>query len=135
MGSLASLFSSTSFASEEAEAHDTIQQTFGEMFEFIPIRTTARGQPLDDDYRMSYGIMGIFDWESDEVRLQQESAGVSSMNAELTFRRCDLQQPIRRGDQFKRCSTGQVFKARDHQRDSMSGVMVPVEQLGKWNGE
>ena len=134
MSALSNLFVAPSFAMEEAEAHNTIQQTFGEMWIFLPMKKPAREQAVPDDNRKSYAISGIFDWEAEDVRLQHEAAGVSSMNAELTLRRCDIQQPLRRGDQFKRCSTGQVFEVRDQQRDSMSGIMVPLTQLGKWNG-
>lgn len=127
------LFGGSGFEDHEAAMHDAVIDQFGEWFEhqaIIPPKPNF-SDTLPDPERPAYLIRACFSHEHVEVLSGSGSPGVSTRKPILSLRKCDFRWSPRRGDRFTSIKTGETFEAKDIQRDSLSGIVIPVSQCGR----
>jgi len=116
----------------EAQAHEEVDDVFGEVWIHTPTKSEPNFQPEPDRSKPPYMLVVKLYWDAKEVRLGLEDSGVASRDPHLEIRKCQLRYPVNRGDQFQSCATNDRFEATSSQPDTYSGVRVDLVQLGRY---
>lgn len=124
------MFEAKPFREAELEAHGGIQQEFGEVLTILPMAVSPNLSPRRDQSRHPWNVMGVFSWESTDLRVGLEEMKVSTRDPHVLVRKADMILPLKRGDLMKRCETGEVFEVKETLPDTMSGVVVRLVQMG-----
>lgn len=124
------MFEAKPFRLAEEEAHGDIQFEFGETFTVLPMLVPPNLSPRRDPARKAWNVMGVFGWESTDLKMGMEEMKASTREPQVLLRKVDMILPLKRGDLMRRCETGDVFEVKETLPDTMSGVVVRLFQMG-----
>jgi hypothetical protein len=126
-----SLLPTVSWFDEEAQATQGIVEEFGEEFTLQPYKSGGANFPrVVDLSRKGYDFQAVFERTPKEVGLGMEEVNVSTSSPCLTALICDV-PGIQQGDRVLRKLNGELFEITDVKPDGLSGVEMPVVQLGR----